>query len=64
MTINDDRRSGVDRRKIDLDFPVQYDRRLSNSRRKPELEVEELSEKYWEMYFHDLSPASLQPGVG
>lgn len=64
MTINDDRRSGIERRKNDPDLPVIYDRRKCDGRRKPELAVEELSEKYWEMYFQNLSPAKRLPGVG
>ena len=64
MTIDDDRRSGSDRRKNDPDLPVLYDRRSRDGRRKPELEVEELSEKCWEMYFKNSSSASRLPGVG
>ena len=51
MTINEDKRSGIDRRQDHLIFPFQNERRLNQDPRRPEIVVKELPNIYWEMYF-------------
>ena len=62
MTIDDDRRTGIDRRRIDLILLFQDERRCSADPRKPEVDVEELPEACWEMYFNNPS-GNIEAGI-
>jgi len=52
-----DRRSGHDRRKLDMSLELRFERRRGVEPRKPELTELDLSLNEWEQLCRDLLPA-------